>query len=159
MGWGWPGRMWWDGVGLDMANIMRRGRKQYRSWAEGEEHARGALNGGKLEVKGHAAKLEDHDVQRGWKMREEARQRILCRCRIKCGVIYLMGTVWPRVVHVLEKSHRKALERPYVRLTPPHECAVHTIVSHASFVRLVEAASVLSDRGAEHTNHNGQVSI
>lgn len=78
---------------VSLTPLMHGEEDKQRSRLEGEEHPRSALDGTVVKVEGHRAEFKDDHVQGGWKMGEEARQRVLRRSRIKRRVVDLVARV------------------------------------------------------------------
>ena len=130
-----------------------------RAWAEREEHARRALDRRVVQVECHRTEFQDHHVQGRRQVREEAWQRILGGRRVERRVVDLVVRVRVACVDVLQKPHHEALERADVRCAPPHECAMHAIVSHAPLVRLIETAAILSDGRTKDANYERRLRL
>ncbi len=77
-------------------------------------------------------------------MREEAGQRVLRGRRVERGVVYAVIRVRPRRVDVVEEADGEAGPPP-----------VAPVERRAPLVRLVEAAAVLRDGGAEDAERQG----
>lgn len=45
-------------------------KDEHRLRLQGQEHSRSNLDGGELQMEGHAPELEDHNVERGWHVRK-----------------------------------------------------------------------------------------
>lgn len=108
-----------------------------------------------VQVKGHRAELEDDDVQCGGQVGKQAWQRILRGSSVERRVVDLVTGMRIAAVDMLEEPDGESLERTDVRRAPAHERAVHTVVSHAALVWLVEAAAVLGDTGTEDAEDDG----
>ena len=103
-----------------------------------------------MQVQREAAKLNDHQPHLPRNVREEAWQHVLRRRAVVRRVDQAMSGVRPRGIHQLEEADSEALVRPALAPWVLHYNLA--IVRHATLARLVDAASVLSDRRANDTD-------